>query len=81
METYIDLQILGTDASDDYVLSIPKEEFARLVKLDEQLVFRHWDGNKPVVLENYGEFAIKTHEDGSESNNLANLPKVNIVSG
>lgn len=83
METYIDLEILGKDNDGDFVVVISKEELARLVKFDEELVVRHWDGQKPTILENYGEFAVRTREDGSPANNLANLPKVRsvVVSG
>ncbi len=80
METYIDLEILGVNEDGAYVVTVSKEELAHLVAFDEELVVRHWDGQKPVVLENYGETAVRTREDGSTANNLANLPKV-IISG
>lgn len=79
METYIDLEILGENDAEDYVVVISKKEFAHLVKFDKTLVVRHWDGEKPVVLEDYGKYAIRTKEDGSTDNNLSNLPKVTSI--
>ena len=83
MVTYIDLQILGEASEDTYLVTFDKQELSRLVRFSEGLVIRHWDGEKPIVLEDYGESAVRTREDGSEANNLANLPKAKseITSG
>lgn len=79
METFVDLKILGSYDEDAYVIAISKEDLSQLVRFNEELVIRHWDGNKPVVLENYGDTAVRTREDGSEANNLASLPRVKSV--
>lgn len=83
METYVDLEILGHKENGTFVISIEKEGLAQLVGFSDQLVIRHWDGKKPIVLETYGESAVRTREDGSESNNLTNLPRIEsvVVSG
>jgi len=79
LETYIDLKILGNYEEDAFIISIDKEELARLVGFSAQLVIRHWDGEKPLVLETYGEDAVRTREDGSVANNLVNLPSIKSV--
>jgi hypothetical protein len=75
MSEYVDLEVLA-EADDQYVVLIEKSNFNALVRFDQELVVRHWDGQKPVVLEPYGETAVRTQEDASESNNLAALPRV-----
>lgn len=75
VEHYIDLEILaGMD--DEYLVRISKDALNDLVTFDEALTVRHWDGDKPVVLEPYGEDAVRTREDASSNNNLAELPNV-----
>ena len=74
-ETYIDLEVLAkTDA--EYLVLIGKDALNSLVVFDENLTVRHWDGEKPVVLEPYGEKAVRTREDASRTNNLVDLPDV-----
>ena len=73
---YTDLEILAEVADDDYLIRISKADLHSLVTFSEDLTIRHWDGGKPVVLEHYGEAAVKTKGDSSESNNLAGLPRV-----
>ena len=74
-EVYADLEILAA-VGDDYLIRINKSDLNTLVTFDDELVLRHWDGSQPVVLEPYGDSAVKTREDASEANNLANLPNV-----
>lgn len=76
-EIYVDLEILaGLD--DDYLVRISKTALNSLVNYDEALTLRHWDGDKPVVLEPYGENAVRTREDAEHSNNLVELPNVDV---
>ena len=74
-EVYADLEILAA-VGDDYLIRINKSDLNTLVTFADELVLRHWDGSQPVVLEPYGDSAVKTREDASEANNLANLPNV-----
>jgi len=77
VEHYIDLEILaGTD--DEYLVRIGKDALNDLVTFDEALTIRHWDGDKPVVLEPYGETSVRTREDASSTNNLTELPDVDL---
>jgi hypothetical protein len=75
-DTYVDLEVLAEVADDDYLIKINKADLNTLVTFSEGLIIRHWDGNQPVSLEGYGESAVRTTEDATESNNLAQLPKV-----
>ena len=75
VETYIDLEILA-DMDDEYLVRVSKENLNSLVTFDEALTVRHWDGNKPVVLEPYSTTAVRTREDDSSENNLAELASV-----
>jgi hypothetical protein len=77
IETYIDLEILAS-MDDDYLVRVGKKDLNTLVVFDEALTIRHWDGDKPVVLEPYGEVAIRTREDASSTNNLAELPDIDV---
>jgi hypothetical protein len=74
-DIYIDLEVLAT-IGNDYLIRVSKPDLNTLVSFAEELVVRHWDGTKPVVLEAYGAFAVRTREDASEENNLANLPSL-----
>jgi len=74
-EVYADLEILAS-MGDEYLVRIGKDALNALVVFDEHLVVRHWDGEKPVILEPYGDDAIRTAGDESASNNLAELPEV-----
>ena len=75
VDEYIDLQILAT-VDDEYLVLVSKDALNDLVTFDEQLTIRHWDGEKPVVLEPYGETAVSTKDDDSDVNNLSKLPEV-----
>ena len=74
-EVYADLEILAT-VGEDYLVRINKTDLNILVAFANELVLRHWDGSQPIVLESYGDSAVRTREDASEENNLANLPNV-----
>jgi hypothetical protein len=74
-EVYADLEVLAT-VEDDYLVRISKSDLNTLVSFAEELVVRHWDGTHPVLLEAYGEGAVRTKEDASEENNLTDLPSV-----
>ncbi len=76
-DTFVDLDILA-DMGDSYLVSISKTELCSLVSFNDSLAIRHWDGEKPVVLESYGETAVRTKDDASSENNLINLPKANL---
>ncbi len=76
-ETYIDLEILAR-MEDEYLVRVSKNDLNTLVAFDESLTVRHWNGNKPVALEPYGEDAIRTREDSSSTNNLVDLPNVDV---
>ena len=76
-EVYVDLEVLA-DMDDEYLVRIGKDVLNSLVTFDEALTVRHWDGDKPVVLEPYGETAVRTREDASSTNNLASLPGVDV---
>ena len=66
-KTFVDLDILA-DMGTNYLVSISKAELRSLVSFNDSLSIRHWDGEKPLVLESYGETAVRT-----------NLPNVNIA--
>jgi hypothetical protein len=76
-KTFIDLDILA-DMGTSYLVSISKAELRSLVSFNDSLSIRHWDGEKPLVLESYGETAIRTVDDESSENNLTNLPDAYI---
>ena len=76
-EEYIDLEVLA-EMDDEYLVRVGKDVLNALVTFDESLLVRHWDGEKPVVLEAYGETAVRTRDDAISTNNLANLPKVDV---
>ncbi len=76
-EIYIDLEILATDPEEEtYLVTVSKKTLNSLVSFDEALVIRHWDGEKPVILEAYGTNAVRTSEDASTANNLSELPSI-----
>ena len=77
VETYIDLEILA-NTDDEYLVRVSKDTLNSLVTFDEALTVRHWDGNKPVVLEPYGETAVRAREDANSTNNLTELPNVDV---
>ncbi len=77
VETFIDLEIVA-DAGSEYLVRINKEVLNSLAAFGGPLTLRHWDGEKPVVLEPYGETSVRTREDASEANNLEKLPKINM---
>ena len=76
-EVYIDLEILA-EMDDEYLVRIGKDTLNSLVSFDKSLIARHWDGQKPVVLEPYGETAVRTRADAICTNNLADLPDVDV---
>jgi hypothetical protein len=76
-EVYIDLEILA-DMDSEYLVRVSKSALNSLVAFDESLTIRHWDGNKPVVLEPYGKTAIRTREDASSTNNLVEMPNTDV---
>ena len=76
-EMYIDLEILA-EMDDEYLVRVGKDVLNSLVSFDKSLIVRHWDGNKPAVLEPYGETAVRTKADAVCTNNLVNLPDVDI---
>jgi hypothetical protein len=76
-EVFIDLEVLA-DLGDEYLVRIGKNELNSLVTCDTDLVVRHWDGNSPVVLEPYGETAVRTRDDAKSTNNLASLPDIDV---
>ncbi len=79
---YVDLEILAEVADDDYLIRISKADLNTLVtfhcsaRISDELVLRHWDGEHPVELEEYGENAVRTREDSTSSNNLSQLPRI-----
>ena len=75
-EVYIDLGIRATVEDEDYLVVISKADLNTLVTFSEDLVVRHWDGTNAVVLESYGDSAVRTKEDASSTNNLAGLPRI-----
>ena len=75
-EVYIDLSIRAMVEDEDYLVVVSKADLNTLVTFSEDLVIRHWDGNAPVPLEAYGDSAVRTKEDASTTNNLAELPKI-----
>lgn len=77
-EVYVDLEFLGQVDEDDYLVKVNKADLHTLVVFDKNLVVRHWDGEKPVLLQSYGDDAVRTVEDASEGNNLANLPRLRL---
>ena len=74
-DTYVDLDILAKVADDDYLIRISKADLNTLVTFDKELNIRHWNGKQPVLLEGYGENAVRTEEDATVDNNLAELPE------
>lgn len=74
---YVDLEVVAEFGSDDYLVRVSKADLNSLVNFDSNLVLRHWDGEKPVLLLAYGSDAVRTEGDASEGNNLSNLPRVN----
>lgn len=74
-EIYIDLEILAS-MDDEYLVRVGKDSLNTLVMFDDKLVVRHWDGEKPVLLEPYGETAVRSKDDDSSTNNLEDLPEV-----
>lgn len=76
-EVFVDLDILAeVTGEDSYLVVIPKRDLRELVAFSPQLVIRSWTGEKPVVLEPYGDSAVRTSEDASETNNLVGLPNI-----
>ena len=71
-EVYSDLEILAA-VENDYLIRISKSDLNTLATFCNELVIRHWDGNHPVVLEGYGDSAVRTAEDASTENNLTDL--------
>lgn len=76
-ENYVDLEILA-NLGDEYLIRVGKDTLNSLVTYDEALTVRHWDGDKPVVLEPYGKTAVQTREDVSSTNSLTTLPEVDV---
>jgi len=76
-EIFLDLEVLA-DMGDEYLVRIGKNELNSLVTSTAGVTVRHWDGNSPVVLEPYGETAVRTRDDARSTNNLASLPDVDV---
>lgn len=76
MEKYVDLEILANFNGEGYLVAISKEDLHSLVSFSDELVIRHWDGGKPVIVEFYGDSAVRTRDDADEANNLVKLPRV-----
>ncbi len=76
-ELYIDLEILA-NLDDEYLVRVSKSVLNSLVTFDESLIVRHWDGQKPVTLEPYGDSAVRTKEDATSTNNLVELANVDM---
>ena len=76
-DVYIDLEILAK-TDNGYLVQVSKNALNDLVTFNDSLTVRHWDGEKPVVLEPYGDDAVRTQEDASEANNLDKLPQVSF---
>jgi hypothetical protein len=76
-EQYVDLEILAMEGG-ECLVRISKNVLNTLTTFDANLVVRHWDGDKPVVLEPYGDSAVRTREDASEANNLDKLPQISF---
>jgi hypothetical protein len=74
--TYVDLQVLAEIDNDEYLVRISKADLNALVAFDDRLVVRHWDGNKPLMLETYGKSTVRTQGDADKSNNLVQLPRL-----
>lgn len=77
VEHYVDLEVLA-NLGDEYLIRVGKDTLNSLVTYDEALTVRHWDGEKPVVLEPYGKTAVRTREDASRTNNLATLLEIDV---
>jgi hypothetical protein len=77
MTVFIDLDFLAEVTEEDsYLVVIPKKDLRQLVDFWPALVVRSWNGEKPVALEPYGDSAVRTSEDASETNNLVGLPNI-----
>lgn len=73
---YVDLEVLANVDEEDYLVRISKKDLNGLVSFSEDLVLRHWDGDKPVSLVAYGKNSVRTKGDATEFNNLSNLPSL-----
>lgn len=78
---YVDLEVLASIEDDDYLVRVSKKDLNSLVTFDENLVLRHWDGEKPVSLVAYGSDSVRTEGDANEENNLNNLPDLAGMTG
>lgn len=78
---YVDLEVLASVEETDLLIRISKKDLNGLVSFDENLVLRHWDGNKPVSLVAYGSDSVRTESDANESNNLSELPNLAGLTG
>lgn len=78
---YVDLEVLATVDEDDYLVRISKKDLNELVSFNEDLVLRHWDGEKPVSLVAYGSDSVRTKGDATKFNNLSNLPQLADTAG
>ncbi len=78
-EVYIDLNIRAAVGNEDYLVVISKEDLNTLVTFSNDLVIRHWGGTNAIILETYGESAVRTREDADSTNNLANLPRLSEI--
>ena len=76
MEKFVDLEVLANVNGEGYLVAISKEDLHTLVSFSKELTVRHWDGNKPVIVEFYGNSAIRTRDDSEEANNLVKLPRI-----
>ncbi len=78
---YVDLEVLATIEEDDFLIRVSKKDLNGLVSFDEDLVLRHWDGERPVTLVAYGSDSVRTESDATKDNNLSELPDLAGMTG
>ena len=78
---YVDLEVLATVDEDDFLIRVSKKDLNGLVSFDEDLVLRHWDGERPVSLVAYGSDSVRTEGDATSDNNLSELPELAGMTG
>lgn len=78
---YVDLEVLATIEEDDFLIRVSKKDLNGLVSFDEDLVLRHWDGERPVTLVAYGSDSVRTESDATKDNNLSELPELAGMTG
>ena len=78
---YVDLEVLATVDEDDFLIRVSKKDLNGLVSFDEDLVLRHWNGTRPVILVAYGSNSVRTESDATKDNNLSELPDLAGMTG